>query len=364
MDRNRKTAADVPKTPHLCFNGAESEKTTGWFCLRRLVSVVVPAYNAGDKIEYSLRSLLEQDYDPIEIILVDDASTDGTAENAEGLLRAGGRPYRILKNARNRGVSAARNAGLRDAKGGYVLFMDADDKADANFISTLRGAIAKDDSDAAICGFRNYFEDTGREEVVPIKLDTSRTYPGEELAARRILTHFGSVVTTFFKMSFLREAGIEFPEGCQFGEDFEFTVKAFSRCRSIAISPECPYVYVHHRGNISFSSISTREKRVLRYSEITASTLRIANYLKEHSASPKLLDMADNLLEPEYLMRVLTLAAKEGDMEKFNDTLASLNARRLLFATGKYAARKPELFLKAMSILASPKLFYMVKSRS
>jgi hypothetical protein len=51
-------------------------------------------------------------------------------------------------------------------------------------------------------------------------------------------------------------------------------------------------------------------------------------------------------------------------MEKFNSTLASLDTRRLLLATGKYAARKPELFLKAMYILASPKLFYRVKSRS
>jgi glycosyltransferase involved in cell wall biosynthesis len=337
--------------------------------LRQLVSVVVPAYNACDKIEYSLRSLLEQDYDPIEIIVADDASSDGTAERAGALLRAGGRHagvcrHRILRSARNLGVAAARNAGLRDAKGAYVLFMDADDRADANFISTLCGAIAKDDSDAAFCGFRDYFEETGREETVPVKLDTSRTYRGEELAARRILTHFGAVFTTMFKTSFLRAARVEFPEECRFGEDFEFIVKAFSRCRSIAVSPECPYIYVHNRGNMSYSSRSSKEKRLMRYSNITASTLRIANYLKEHSSSPKLLDIADNLLEPEYLMRMLTLAAKEGDMDKFNGTLASVNARRLLLGTCKYAARKPELFLKAMYILASPKLFYRQKSRT
>jgi hypothetical protein len=63
-------------------------------------------------------------------------------------------------------------------------------------------------------------------------------------------------------------------------------------------------------------------------------------------------------------MRVLTLAAKEDDREKFDRELASLDAKRLLFATAKYAARKPDLFLKAMCILASPKLFYRVKSRS
>jgi glycosyltransferase involved in cell wall biosynthesis len=328
------------------------------------VSVVVPAYNVGGRIEYSLRSLLEQDYDPIEIIVVDDGSSDGTAENADRVLSAGGRPYRILRNAQNRGVSASRNAGLRDAKGEYVLFMDADDKSDANFISTLRRMIVKNDSDAALCGFRNYFEDTGREVLIPIKLDPSRTYAGEELAARRILTHFGAVWTTLFKISFLREARLEFPEECRYGEDVEFTVKAFSRCRQVAVSPACPYVYVHHGENASASLLSSREKRLRRYSDITASTLRIANYFKEHSASPKLLDIADNFLESQYLMRVLTLAAKEGDIEKFNRALASLDARRLLVATGKYAARKPELLLKAMCILISPRLFYRVRSRS
>ncbi|MDR1136938.1 MAG: glycosyltransferase [Synergistaceae bacterium] len=332
--------------------------------MRQLVSVVAPAYNVRDKIECSLRSLLEQDYDPIEIIVVDDASSDGTAEKADRLLKTGGRRYRILRNARNSGVSASRNAGLRDATGRYVLFMDADDKADANFISTLHGTIAKNDSDAAFCGFRDYFEDTGREEAVPIKLDSSRTYPGEELAAKRILTHFGAVFTTLFKTSFLRGARLEFPEECRFGEDYEFIVKAFSRCGSVAVSTECPYVYVHSQGNASASSLSSMEKHFRRYADITASTLRIANYLKEHSASPKLLDIADNLLVPEYFMRVLTLAAKESDMEKFNRTLAALDVKRLMFSTGKYAARKPELFLKAICIFASPKLFYRVKSRS
>jgi glycosyltransferase involved in cell wall biosynthesis len=322
----------------------------------------MPAYNVYDRIEHSLRSLLEQDYDPIEIIVVDDASSDGTAEKADRLLRSGVRRYRILRNAQNRGVSMSRNAGLRCALGQYVLFMDADDKSDANFISTLHGAIARNDSDIAFCSYRNYFENTRREEPVPMKLDTSRTYSGEELAAKRILTHFGAVFTTLFKTSFLREIRLEFPEGCRFGEDYEFIVKAFSQCRSIAVSPECPYVYVHHRGNVSFSSLSSGEKRLQRYSEITASTLRIVNYLKEHSASPKLLDIADNLLDSEYFMRVLTLAAKKGDMEKFNSALASVDACRLLFATGKYAARKPELFLKAMYITAFPKLFYRTKS--
>ena len=332
--------------------------------MSQLVSVVVPAYNVCDRIEYSLRSLLEQDYDPIEIIVVDDGSSDGTAENADMQLRAGGRPYRILRHVQNRGLPASRNTGLRDAKGRYVLFMDADDRADANFISTLHGTIAGNDADAAVCSFRDYFEDTGREKAIPMKVDPSVIYSGEELTAMRVMTGFGAVVTILFKMSFLRAAQLEFPEECRFGEDYEFIVKAFSRCRSIAVSPECPYVYVHHSGNMSASSISSREKRIFRYSQITASMLRIANYLKEHSASPKLLDIARNFLEPVYLTRVLTLAAKEGDRERFNRTLASLDKRHLLFATGKYAARKPELFLKTLCILASPKLFYWVKSRS
>src|ERR1700722_15856506 len=91
-----------------------------------LVSVVIPAYNAEKWVSEAVKSVLTQTYKNLEIILVDDGSTDRTVELADSALKQGGRPYRILQQP-NRGAAAARNLGWRAAKGTWIQFLDADD---------------------------------------------------------------------------------------------------------------------------------------------------------------------------------------------------------------------------------------------
>lgn len=87
-----------------------------------LVSVVMPAYNAGPYLEAAIRSVLEQDYPAVELIVVDDGSSDGTPEFAAGF----GERVRVLRQ-RNAGPAAARNRGMAAARGELVAFLDADD---------------------------------------------------------------------------------------------------------------------------------------------------------------------------------------------------------------------------------------------
>jgi glycosyltransferase involved in cell wall biosynthesis len=91
-----------------------------------LVSVVIPAYNAEAWIAESIASVLRQTYQKIEIILVDDGSTDRTPEIATALLRAGSFPHRVFRQP-NLGAAKARNKGWRDARGQWIQFLDADD---------------------------------------------------------------------------------------------------------------------------------------------------------------------------------------------------------------------------------------------
>src|SRR5580704_5639137 len=97
-----------------------------WNNLAMLVSVVIPAYNVQAWISETIGSVLQQTYDDLEIILVDDGSTDRTIDVAEEALRGGRLPYHILSQA-NKGVSAARNRGWRAARGQWIQFLDADD---------------------------------------------------------------------------------------------------------------------------------------------------------------------------------------------------------------------------------------------
>jgi len=94
-----------------------------------LASVVIPAYNAEEWISETLKSVLAQTHEDLEIVLVDDGSTDRTVEIAEESLRRGRFPYRILDQP-NKGAAEARNRGWQAARGSWIQFLDADDLLD------------------------------------------------------------------------------------------------------------------------------------------------------------------------------------------------------------------------------------------
>jgi glycosyltransferase involved in cell wall biosynthesis len=98
-----------------------------------LVSVVIPAFNAENFVSETITSVLRQTYHQLEIVLIDDGSTDGTAEIAETSLKESPFPYQILRQL-NAGAAAARNRGWRAANGDWIQFLDADDLLDSQKI--------------------------------------------------------------------------------------------------------------------------------------------------------------------------------------------------------------------------------------
>ena len=104
-------------------------------CMNKKVSVIVPVYNLESYIERCLDSLLMQDYDDLEIILVNDGSTDKSLEIIEKYAQQS--ESIIVINQKNSGVSSARNAGIEKATGFFIAFVDGDDYVDSDFISTL-----------------------------------------------------------------------------------------------------------------------------------------------------------------------------------------------------------------------------------
>jgi glycosyltransferase involved in cell wall biosynthesis len=107
-----------------CITVADS-KTNFGSRMSPLVSVIIPAYNAERTLQRAIDSVLAQDYQPIEIIVVDDGSKDGTSEIAAGYLH---NALRLLRLPRNRGEGGVLNEGIANAKGEYIAFLDADDE--------------------------------------------------------------------------------------------------------------------------------------------------------------------------------------------------------------------------------------------
>lgn len=131
------------------------------------ISIIVPVYNVEKYVEKCIQSLINQSYKNIEIILVDDGSNDRSNKIIDEYAKVDSRILTI--HQKNKGVSAARNAGLKVATGEYVGFVDPDDYVDYQMYETMLKKIELNMSDLAVCGFSKVTELSDKEEIFEIK---------------------------------------------------------------------------------------------------------------------------------------------------------------------------------------------------
>ena len=184
-------------------------------------SVVIPTYNVEAYLDECLGSVAAQSFGDWEAIVVDDGSMDGSAALAEAWTRKDNR-FRILKQT-NQGLSSARNAGMDQARGEYLLFLDADDWLEPHALQIL--ADTAQDEDVLCFGGRRFFQDEKRYE----EADTPepKTYAFgwdyyQNNALKPRLFAFVSVVLRIYRREFLQKYQLRFKEGI-FHEDNLFT---------------------------------------------------------------------------------------------------------------------------------------------
>lgn len=142
--------------------------------LENMISVIMPVYNVEDYLPQAVESVLGQDYEHLELILIDDGSGDGSGSLCDGYAAADPRVKVI--HQKNGGAAAAKNAGLRVAWGEYLSFVDSDDYLEPNVYSYMAEILQAEQADVVHCAFRNVYRDRaedfvlhpGRNEVDPI----------------------------------------------------------------------------------------------------------------------------------------------------------------------------------------------------
>ena len=230
-----------------------------------LVSVIIPVYNAEKYLEKNIESAVSQSYGNLELLYVDDGSTDSSAQILQDWAKKDPR-VRVIRQE-NQGVSAARNAGLQAATGDYITFLDADDYLEPDYVQLLREQMAED-VDIACCGYTLHRPDMeipihhsgeifcwDTQDALVQLLEGSRLDPG--------------VCSKLYRAEILK--GLEFCPGLRYTEDYLLNLQAFSRCRKVAVVEQPCYHYILHPNSATTGApVVKRERDVVFVAETAA----------------------------------------------------------------------------------------------
>jgi glycosyltransferase involved in cell wall biosynthesis len=127
------------------------------------LSVLIPVYNVEEYLEDCIRSVISQVDTGVEIVLIDDCSTDGSLMLAEAIVTDSVYPIRLLRHEKNSGLSAARNTLLEAASGEYIWFLDSDDVLKSDAIVSLKNIVNKHNPDLILCDYEIWYPDNVHE---------------------------------------------------------------------------------------------------------------------------------------------------------------------------------------------------------
>lgn len=210
-----------------------------------LVSIVIPVYNVEAYIEKCLRSILQQSYINLEIIVVNDGSPDNSEEIIERLAATDSRIKYLKKE--NGGLSSARNAGIDTALGKYICFVDSDDWIDENFVRIMVRTMEEDGSDIAVCNMTYIYSDGQIKKRTP---EITSDYTVTNVEALRDL--FNGQKFKFhaqnkvYRSSLFKNTGIRYALG-KIYEDVFTTYKLFFEAKKISYISENLYFYLQNR---------------------------------------------------------------------------------------------------------------------
>lgn len=215
----------------------------------KIVTVIVPVYNASKTIERCVRSITSQTYYRLQIILVNDGSKDNSLEICREM---SGKDSRIVViDQDNSGVSVARNAGLDKAKGEFCCFVDADDWIDSTFVEQLVNAMS--DVDCAITGYVK--ESYNETSFVCMKENCfySDNINSEQIADFFINGFVHPCWNKIFKISIIKENDIFFRTDLHISEDSLFCLDYLKKCKVFRTVADAGYHYWKDSGQVSLS---------------------------------------------------------------------------------------------------------------
>ena len=308
------------------------------------VSVIVPVFNSSEYIGAALDSIINQDFDNFEIIVIDDGSSDNSLEIINNKLNDIDIPNTIF-HQENQGVSAARNKGIDLSNGDYLVFVDADDYIEQNHLKELYNG--KTDF-SLIQIVKEEGNNISKPHVYTQELISAKEFIEMELKMQ-IPFNF---VQLMYKSDIIKNNSIKFSTDYIYGEDTYFSLIALSYGDMIAISNEVTYHYIQH----SSSAIRTSEFRRFDIVEIFE---QLAGFYQNQG-----LNDLSNLIITSRIPKAIF-----GNMNyffyygyDFDDVINKMKELDLFSKLSKFEGDK-KFKLKIRLFLLNPKIYYNVWKR-
>ena len=256
------------------------------------ISFVIPAYNCAEYIEEAVFSIINLGLDNYEIVVVDDSSTDNTVEVLKKMQVDA---MRILCSAKN-GVSAARNTGIKNARGRFISFMDGDDECLKKSFKTAYNLLLNKDIDGIYIGIPEFCDSS----MVPFKKQPKLNFNVQNKVYSLFASEiFATVQSLIIKREVFERVGY-FSEDLDIAEDFDLYVRLFSACSIDVVNNQYGFRYRQNPNSLMNSKDS--EDKLIRGSRFIVEKInsydfndKKLNKKREILASLKFLDLISNI---------------------------------------------------------------------
>lgn len=266
-----------------------------------LISIIIPAYNVEKYISKCLESIINQTYSNIEIILVDDGSTDTTTKICDEYAKKDKRIIVIHK--KNGGQSEARNYALKKAKGKYITFLDSDDYVSNDYIEYMYTILKKYNADLSICSVQIVNFENKKYDLKEQKVSVYST----EKAFENLLYSEGIEVAVYAKL-YPREYfnDIEFPVGEKY-EDIAIIAKLMSKAKKIVYGDKKCYFYYTRQGSTSKSGFNKNELDYIKNTNL------MLNFINEKYPNLKDAVLRYQIYSKFRILRILLFSKEKND---------------------------------------------------
>lgn len=312
------------------------------------VSVIVPVYGVELYIENCLRSIAAQTFSDFELILVDDGCKDRSVQLAEAFLQTTSLNWRVL-HQENAGQGPARDHGIREAAGDYVVCIDSDDTVDPCFLQVLYDAACQAQSVVSFSLFRMVSpgeQITARSEAAPVQVISQA-----EMLHRFLCRSLVPILPAMLiRREWLLSQKIHAPAGCRFSEDIYVMWQIFASAEQVSYTPTPLYHYLL-RPNSTMTASSA--ERILSGYHAFAALTETSTFAPDFPERSYIL--------PRWVLGALNSTARIADLDTFLATAKQMDYRRHMKALRRFPDGKARLL--ARLLLLSPTLYYKLLHR-